>query len=93
VLPSKEPRAQEPQPSETQPQPRSTRSLGTRPLTLPPKYLPQDTAPSLDHLPVEIQEFVAKPINAPYLQMAMSLSQIPAEILRQFASGLFEITY
>jgi transcriptional regulator with XRE-family HTH domain len=50
-------------------------------------------APHLSHLSEDLQAFVAKPINAPYLQVAMSLSQIPAELLRQFAAGLFEITY
>jgi len=47
----------------------------------------------LDHLPPEVREFIAKPINIPYLQIAMNLSQMPAETLRQIASGLLEITY
>lgn len=47
----------------------------------------------LDHLPPEIQEFIRKPINTPYLQIAMNLSEMPAETLRQIASGLLEITY
>ncbi len=47
----------------------------------------------LDHLPLEIQEFILKPINTPYLQIAMNLSEMPAETLRQIASGLLEITY
>ena len=47
----------------------------------------------LDHLPPEIQEFIFKPINTPYLQIAMNLSEMPAETLRQIASGLLEITY
>jgi transcriptional regulator with XRE-family HTH domain len=51
------------------------------------------SAPHLSHLSEDLQAFVAKPINAPYLQVAMSLSQMPAELLRQFAAGLFEITY
>jgi hypothetical protein len=29
----------------------------------------------------------------PYLQVAMNLSHMPAEALRQIASGLLEITY
>ena len=68
-------------------QARRAQSLGTRPLSLP------RAEPSLAHLPVDVQEFVAKPINIPYLQVAMNLSQMPAETLRQIASGLFEITY
>lgn len=47
----------------------------------------------LDHLPPEVREFIVKPINIPYLQIAMNLSQMPAETLRQIASGLLEITY
>jgi transcriptional regulator with XRE-family HTH domain len=47
----------------------------------------------LDHLPPEVREFIAKPINIPYLQIAMNLSRMPAETLRQIASGLLEITY
>jgi transcriptional regulator with XRE-family HTH domain len=47
----------------------------------------------LAHLPPEVREFIAKPINIPYLQIAMNLSQMPAETLRQIASGLLEITY
>ena len=54
---------------------------------------PPAEAPRLEHLPSDLQEFVAQPINAPYLQVALNLSQMPAEILRQLASGLFEITY
>ena len=47
----------------------------------------------LAHLPPEVKEFVLKPINMPYLQVAMNLSHMPAEALRQIASGLLEITY
>jgi transcriptional regulator with XRE-family HTH domain len=44
-------------------------------------------------LPPEVREFVLKPINIPYLQVAMNLSQMPSDTLRQIASGLLEITY
>jgi transcriptional regulator with XRE-family HTH domain len=54
--------------------------VGRRPVRLP-------------HLSSELQEFVTKPINGPYLQIAKSLSEMPADILRKLASGLFEITY
>jgi transcriptional regulator with XRE-family HTH domain len=47
----------------------------------------------LRHLPSEIRDFILKPINLPYLHVAMNLSQMPAETLRQIASGLLEITY
>jgi transcriptional regulator with XRE-family HTH domain len=69
---------------------------------LPPQEQPREMPPSetspretshLAHLPADVQEFIAQPINAPYLQVAMNLSYMPAEALRQLASGLFEITY
>lgn len=47
----------------------------------------------LAHLPSEVREFIFKPINLPYLQIAMNLSRMPSEALRQIASGLLEITY
>ncbi len=47
----------------------------------------------LAHLPADVRDFVLKPINTPYLQVAMNLSSMPAEALRQIASGLLEITY
>jgi hypothetical protein len=48
---------------------------------------------SLANLPPEVQEFVANSMNLPYLQVAVNLSQVPVEALRQIATGLFEITY
>lgn len=44
-------------------------------------------------LPEEVQEFVAKPVNIKYLEVAMRLSQMPASKLRAIAEGLLEITY
>jgi hypothetical protein len=54
-----------------------------------------ETAPpaNLAHLSPELLAFVQKPMNAAYLQIALNLSEMPAESLRQFASGLLEITY
>ena len=46
-----------------------------------------------EHLSPEVREFIRMPINTPYLQVAMNLSQMPAETIRQIASGLLEITY
>jgi len=46
-----------------------------------------------DHLSPELLGFVLKPINLPYLRIAMNLSEMPADTLRQIASGLLEITY
>ncbi|MEA3374953.1 MAG: helix-turn-helix transcriptional regulator [Chloroflexota bacterium] len=44
-------------------------------------------------LPEDVQEFVAKPVNVKYLEVAMRLSQMPASRLRAIAEGLLEITY
>jgi len=40
----------------------------------------------------ELQAFVCKPINQPYLELAMSLSGLPTEKLRSVAESLLEIT-
>jgi transcriptional regulator with XRE-family HTH domain len=44
-------------------------------------------------LPVEIREFVLRPINKSYLELAMKLADMPAGALRQIAEGLLEITF
>lgn len=44
-------------------------------------------------LPPEIREFVSRPINRSYLEVAMKLAEMPAGALRQIAEGLLEITY
>lgn len=44
-------------------------------------------------LPTDVQEFVIKPINIKYLEVAMKLSRMPASKLRSIAEGLLEITY
>jgi transcriptional regulator with XRE-family HTH domain len=51
------------------------------------------TPADLAHLSPELRAFVQQPINAAYLQIAHNLSEMPADTLRQFASGLLEITY
>lgn len=43
-------------------------------------------------LPVELQEFVSKPINRPYLEMALLLSELEVDKLRALGEGLLEIT-
>jgi transcriptional regulator with XRE-family HTH domain len=40
----------------------------------------------------ELQEFVSKPINRPYLELAVRLSELKVERLRALAEGLLEIT-
>lgn len=41
----------------------------------------------------ELREFLCKPVNLPYLQIAKKLSDLPVEKLRAIAEGLLEITY
>lgn len=41
----------------------------------------------------EMREFVVRPINQSYLELAMKLSQMPAGQLRSIAEGILEITY
>jgi transcriptional regulator with XRE-family HTH domain len=43
-------------------------------------------------LPKELQQFVSKPINRPYLEIAVRLSELKVEKLRALAEGLLEIT-
>ncbi len=44
-------------------------------------------------LPPELQKFVCKPVNRPYLELATRLSELSVEKLRSVAEGLLEITY
>jgi hypothetical protein len=46
-----------------------------------------------EHLPEDVQAFVADPLNADYLQTSIRLSKMPAEELRGIAEALLEITY
>ena len=41
----------------------------------------------------ELQTFVSKPVNRPYLELAQRLSEMSVEKLRAVAEGLLEITY
>lgn len=43
-------------------------------------------------LPLELQEFVSKPMNQPYIEVAQRLSQMSVDQLRAVAEGLLEIT-
>ncbi len=43
-------------------------------------------------LPDELQDFISKPTNRPYLQLAQRLSEMSVEKLRAVAEGLLEIT-
>jgi transcriptional regulator with XRE-family HTH domain len=44
-------------------------------------------------LPEELQAFIRKPVNRPYLELAMRLSELSADKLRAVAESLLEITY
>jgi transcriptional regulator with XRE-family HTH domain len=43
-------------------------------------------------LPEDLQKFVSKPINRPYLELAVRLSELKVERLRALAESLLEIT-
>jgi transcriptional regulator with XRE-family HTH domain len=43
-------------------------------------------------LPQELQTFISKPINRPYLELAQHLSELPTEKLRAIAEGILAIT-
>ncbi|MGD0708179.1 MAG: helix-turn-helix transcriptional regulator [Anaerolineaceae bacterium] len=55
--------------------------------------LQQEIMQKFSELPPELQQFVCKPINRPYLELAMRLSALPVDRLRTVAEGLLEITY
>lgn len=44
-------------------------------------------------LPPDLQQFVSKPVNRPYLELAMRLSDLSVDKLRSVAEVLLEITY
>ena len=44
-------------------------------------------------LPENLQDFVTKPINRPFLELALKLADMPVDRLRSVAEGLLEITY
>lgn len=46
-----------------------------------------------NEMPVELRDFVLEPVNRRYIQVAMRLSQVPTEGLRNIAAGLLDITF
>ncbi len=44
-------------------------------------------------MPVELREFVALPVNRPYLELAMKLSNMSRDKLRSVAEDLLDITF
>jgi transcriptional regulator with XRE-family HTH domain len=55
-------------------------------------FLQQRAQQDFNELPPELQAFVCKPINRPYLELAQRLSEMSVERLREVAEGLLEIT-
>lgn len=53
----------------------------------------QTTIRQFLELPPQLQEFVCKAVNIPYLVLASRLSELSVEKLRAVAEGLLEITY
>ena len=44
-------------------------------------------------LPPEIQDFISRPINRSFIELAVRISQMPSDRLRTIAESLLEITY
>jgi transcriptional regulator with XRE-family HTH domain len=53
----------------------------------------EDTVKHFLEMPVELREFVAMPVNRPYLQLAMKLSNMSRDKLRSVAEDLLDITF
>lgn len=52
----------------------------------------QYTVQQITDMPPRLQEFISKPINRPYIELAERLSEMSVEKLRAVAEGLLEIT-
>lgn len=57
------------------------------------RRLQKQWAEQFENLPEEMQQFIAQPVNRPYLELAMRLSALDANRLRLIAESLLEITY
>jgi len=53
----------------------------------------EEAARRFRELPRDVQDFIIRPANIKYLEVAMRLAQMPAGGLRGIAEGLLEITY
>lgn len=53
---------------------------------------PQIRIADLPGISEELREFISKPVNTPYLELAMKLSRMDANKLRDIAESLLEIT-
>ena len=57
------------------------------------KYREEKAQQTLEEIPSDVQKFLTNPSNEPYLRLAIHLSTLSAERLRNIAEGLLEITY
>ena len=53
----------------------------------------QDLRQKFSELPSKMKDFISKPVNRPYIELAMRLSELSVERLRLVAESLLEITY
>jgi transcriptional regulator with XRE-family HTH domain len=53
----------------------------------------KETFGKFNELPADVQEFISKPVNIPFIKVAIRLSELSANKLRAVAEGLLEITY
>jgi len=52
----------------------------------------QKSIQKFSELPKEIQDFVCQPVNRPYLELAIKMSEMSKDRLRSVAEGLLDIT-
>lgn len=55
--------------------------------------LGEETVKDFLEMPVELRQFVATPVNRPYLELAMKLSSMSRDKLRSVAEDLLDITF
>jgi transcriptional regulator with XRE-family HTH domain len=55
-------------------------------------FVQQRVMKDFEELPPELQDFIVKPVNRPYLELAQRFSRLDAEKLRAVAESLLEIT-
>ena len=53
----------------------------------------EETVQEFLELPLELRQFIAAPVNRPYLELAMKLSSMSRDKLRSVAENILDITY
>lgn len=66
---------------------------GLRPNTGSGHAVTLDEIAQFSQLPPQVRNFISNPANLLYIQIAMGLSDLSAETLRNLAEGLLEVTY